>query len=110
MTRSTILTHGFTTLVLALALAAASPAGAQERAGRGLVTAVDPVGRTVTLDTVSGPRQVRVAPGAAIVGDHDRALTLIDVAPGDAVSYRLGSEHAASLRVASHFWAAPGEQ
>jgi hypothetical protein len=110
MTPRTWSARCLTALLIAFALASAWPVAAQAREGRGLVIAVDPGNGTLLLDTASGPQRVRVAPAATIVGDHDQALTLIEVAPGDAVSYQLGSDHATSLRVASHFWAVPGER
>ena len=107
MTPRTFSARCLTALLIAVALASAWPVAAQALGGRGLVVAVDPGNGTLLLDTTSGPQRVRVAPTATIVGDHDRALTLIEVAPGDAVSYQLGSDHATSLRVVSHFWAVP---
>ena len=108
MTPLTFSARCFTALLMVSALTNASPVAAQGPAGRGLVVAVDAGNGTLLLDTVSGPQRVQVAPTATIVGDHDRVLALIEVAPGDAVSYQLGSAHATSLRVASHFWAVPG--
>ena len=110
MTPPTFRASCVTALVVAFALAGAWPVAAQVHGGRGLVIAVDPPNGTLVLDTTSGPQRIRVAPRATIVGDHGQVLTLIGVAPGDAVSYQLGSDHATSLRVASQFWAVPGQR
>jgi len=48
-----------------------------------------------------------IPPLVSIRGDGGRALAFRDLAPGDAVSWDAAS---ATLRVARHFWAVPGER
>lgn len=82
---------------------------AEAQASMGLIVAVDPVAGVLLLETREGAQWVPVAPTAAIRGDDGRPLTLHDLRPGDAVSYRLGSEAATLLNVASQFWMLPRE-
>ncbi len=93
----------FTTAFLGLILAVAPCA----YAGVGLVARVDVATSTLTLETQSGTRRVVVAPTATIRDDHDRALALGDINPGDAVAYQGDSDPATSLSVARQFWAIP---
>jgi hypothetical protein len=53
---------------------------------------------------------VTIAPAAAVRGDHGEALSLRDLAPGDAVAYRMAGEAVTRLDVARQFWALPGER
>jgi len=92
-----------------LLLSIAPGAYAQESIGVGLVTGVDVATSTVTLETRSGSQRVFVAPTAAIRDDHDRALALRDINPGDAVAYQRDSGPATSVHVARQFWAIPSE-
>jgi hypothetical protein len=87
----------------------ATSACAQDRIEAGLVTGVDAVTRTLTVETRSGSEQVVVAPTAAIRDDHDRAMALRDINPGDAVAYQGNSGPATSIHVARQFWAIPSE-
>ncbi|HEU4367227.1 MAG TPA: hypothetical protein VFV05_03245 [Methylomirabilota bacterium] len=75
----------------------------------GLVTAVDLATNTLVLETRTGPQRVLVATTATIHGDHGAVLSIRDLAPGDAVSYRTASGAATDLRVARQFWAIPRE-
>ena len=90
-------------------LSIASSGYAQASVGVGLVTAVDVVTRTLTLETRSGSQRVTVAPTAAIDDDHGRALAFRDINPGDAIVYQRGSGSATSVHVARQFWAIPSE-
>lgn len=82
---------------------------AQGSSGAGLVRAVDVGRNTLELETRTGSQSVLVAPTATIRGDHDNALTLGDMRPGDAVTYLVVSGAVTSLHVARQFWAIPRE-
>jgi len=105
MTRTVLILIAFSVLMLSIA----PSTYAQQRIGVGLVTAVDVATSTLTLETRRGPQRVFVAPTAAIRDDHDRALALHDINPGDAVAYQGVSGPATSLRIAQQFWAIPSE-
>src|SRR4030088_3198769 len=62
-------------------------ASAQVSAGTGLVRAVDAGTDTLVLETRSGAQRVHVARAATIRDDHDDALALGEIRPGDAVTY-----------------------
>ena len=78
-------------------------------AGTGMVRAVDAGTDTLVLETRSGAQQVHVAPAATIRDDHDDALALDEIKPGDAVAYEEASGAATVLHVARQFWAVPSE-
>jgi hypothetical protein len=84
-------------------------ASAHAGAGTGLVRAVDAGTNTLVLETESGTQRVLVAPAATIRDDHDDALVLGEIRPGDAVAYEMASGAAAELHVARQFWAIPSE-
>jgi hypothetical protein len=96
-------------LALIVVCASASTIHAQTWTGVGLITAVDLANNTLVLETRSGPQCIRVAPAAAIRGDHGAVLTLRDLGPGDAVAYSMASDSATRLQVARQFWALPAE-
>lgn len=96
-------------LLLGLVLAGASAAHAQA-GGVGLVVAVDVDARTLTLETRSGMRRLPVSAEATIRGERDEPIAFRDLQPGDAVSYRTGSDTATRLHVVSQFWAIPAER
>ena len=77
--------------------------------GEGLVMAVDVGQNTMVLETRSGLKHVPVAAAATIRGDHGEVLALGDLKPGDAVSYKTGSDSATGLHVAKQFWAVPSD-
>ena len=78
-------------------------------AGTGLVRAVDAGTNTLVLETRSGAQRVHVARAATIRDDHDDALALGEIRPGDAVAYEVASGDATVLHVARQFWALPSE-
>ena len=78
-------------------------------AGTGLVRAVDAGTNTLVLETRSGAQRVHVARAATIRDEHDDALALGEIRPGDAVAYEVASGAAAELHVARQFWAIPSE-
>jgi hypothetical protein len=80
---------------------------AQLSAGTGLVRAVDAGTNTLVLDTRSGTQRVHVARAATIRDDHDDALALGEIRPGDAVAYEVASGAAIAVHVAREFWAIP---
>jgi hypothetical protein len=82
-------------------------AGAHVSAGTGLVSAVDAGTDTLVLETRRGGQRVHVAPAATIRDDHDDALALAEIRPGDAVTYEVTAGAATVLHVARHFWAMP---
>jgi hypothetical protein len=84
-------------------------ASARAGAGTGLVRAVDADTNTLVLETRSGAQRVHVSPAATIRDDHDNALALGEIRPGDAVAYEVASGAAAELHVARQFWAIPSE-
>ena len=84
-------------------------ASAHAGAGTGLVRAVDADTNTLVLETESGAQRVHVSPAATIRDDHDDALALGEIRPGDAVAYEMASGAAAELHVARQFWAIPSE-
>jgi hypothetical protein len=84
-------------------------ASAHAGAGTGLVRAVDAGTNTLVLETRSGAQRVHVSPAAAIRDDHDNALALGEIRPGDAVAYEVASGAAAEMHVARQFWAIPSE-
>ena len=94
---------------LGFMLSTAAEGYAEGNIGGGLVRGVDVATSTLTLETRSGSQQVAVAPTAAIRDDHDRALALRDINPGDAVVYQGGYGPATNLHVAKQFWAIPSE-
>jgi len=103
--RTVLVLIAFSVLMLSIA----PGAYAQESVGVGLVTGVDVATSTLTLETRSGSQRVYVAPTAAIRDDHDRALALCDINPGDAVAYQGDSGPATSVHIARQFWAIPIE-
>ena len=82
-------------------------ASAHVSAGTGLVRAVDADTNTLVLETRSGGQRVHVARAATIRDDHDDALALGEIRPGDAVAYEEASGAATVLHVARQFWAIP---
>jgi hypothetical protein len=84
-------------------------ASAHVNAGTGLVGAVDAGTNTLVLETRSGAQRVHVAPGATIRDDHDDALALGEIRPGDAIAYEVAAGNATVLHVARQFWAIPRE-
>jgi hypothetical protein len=85
-------------------------ASAHLSAGKGLVRAVDADTNTLVLETRSGAERVHVARAATIRDDHDAALALGEIKPGDAVAYdEVASGDATVLHVARQFWAIPRE-
>jgi hypothetical protein len=78
-------------------------------AGTGLVRAVDAGSNTLVLETRSGARRVHVARAATIRDDHDDALALGEIRPGDAVAYEGAAGDATVVHVARQFWAIPSE-
>jgi hypothetical protein len=84
-------------------------ASAHVSAGTGLVRAVDARTNTLVLETRSGAQRVHVARAATILDDHDSALVLGEIRPGDAVAYEVASGAATVLHVARQFWALPSE-
>jgi hypothetical protein len=85
-------------------------ASAHLSAGKGLVRAVDADTNTLVLETRSGAERVHVARAATIRDDHDAALALGEIRPGDAVAYyEIASGDATVVHVARQFWAIPSE-
>ena len=84
-------------------------AGAHVSARPGLVRTVDAGTNTLVLETRSGAQRVRVAPAATIRDDHENALVLGEIRPGDAVTYEVTAGAATLLHVARGFWAIPSE-
>jgi hypothetical protein len=76
-------------------------------AGTGLVRAVDAGTNTLVLETPSGAQRVHVARAATIRDDHDDALALGEIRPGDAVTYEGASGATTAVHVAREFWAIP---
>ncbi len=91
------------------AAADASRASAPVGTGTGLVRAVDAGTNTLVLETRSGARRIHVARDATIRDDHDHALALSQIRPGDAVAYEVAAGGATVLHVARQFWAIPSE-
>jgi hypothetical protein len=85
------------------------PASAHVSAGTGLVRAVDAGTNTLVLETRGGAQRVHVARAATIRDDHDDALALGELRPGDAVAYEVAAGDATVLHVARQFWAIPSE-
>jgi hypothetical protein len=84
-------------------------AGAHVSAGTGLVRTVDAGTNTLVLETRSGAQRVHVAPAATIRDDHENALALGEIRPGDAVTYEVTAGAATVLHIARGFWAIPSE-
>ena len=84
-------------------------AGAHVSAGTGLVRTVDAGTNTLVLETRSGAQRVHVAAAATIRDDHDDALALGEIRPGDAVTYEVTAGAATVLHIARGFWAIPSE-
>jgi hypothetical protein len=85
-------------------------ASAHLSAGKGLVRAVDADTNILVLETRSGAERVHVARAATIRDDHDAALAVGEIRPGDAVAYfEIASGDATVLHVARQFWAIPSE-
>jgi hypothetical protein len=84
-------------------------ASAHVSAGTGLVRAVDAGTNTLVLDTRSGAQRVHVARTATIRDDHDDALALGEIRPGDAIAYEGVADTATVPHVARQFWAVPSE-
>ena len=84
-------------------------ASAHVSAGTGLVRAVDAGTNTLVLEARSGAQRVHVAPAATIRDDHDDALALGEIRPGDAIAYEVAAGDATVLHVARQFWAVPSE-
>jgi hypothetical protein len=78
-------------------------------AGMGLVRAVDAGTNTLVLETRGGAQRLHVARAATIRDDHDDALGLGEIRPGDAVAYEVASDAATVLHVTRQFWAIPSE-
>jgi len=79
-------------------------------AGTGVVRAVDVGTNTLVLETRSGAERVPVARAATIRDDHDAALAVGEIRPGDAVAcFEIASGDATVLHVARQFWAIPSE-
>src|ERR1700730_1149741 len=79
-------------------------------AGTGLVRAVDAGTNTLVLETRSGAERVHVARVATIRDDHDAALAVGEIRPGDAVTYsEMASGEGTLVHVARQFWAIPSE-
>lgn len=98
----------FTMLVTAALIGTTlSGTPAQARWNAGLITAIDPVTRSLTLETANGAQQVVVAPNAIIQGEHGENIAFIDLRPGDAVGYDIVTDRPARLQVARQFWAVP---
>ncbi len=85
-------------------------ASAHVSAGTGLVSAVDAGTNTLVLETRSGAQRVHVSRAATIRDDHDAALAVGEIRPGDAVAYsEIASGDATVVHVARQFWAIPSE-
>jgi hypothetical protein len=84
-------------------------ASAHLSTGTGLVSAIDADTDTLVLETQSGAQRIHVARATTIRDDHDNALALTDIRPGDAVAYDVASGAATVLHVARDFWAIPRE-
>ena len=84
-------------------------ASAHVSAGTGLVRAVDAGTNTLVLETRSGAQRVHVARAATIRDDHDDALALGEIRPGDAVTYEVTADAATVLYVGRGFWAIPSD-
>ena len=84
-------------------------ASAHVSAGTGLVRAVDAGTNTLVLDTRSGAQRVHVTRAATIRDDHDDALALGEIRPGDAIAYEGAAGDTTVLHVARQFWAIPSE-
>src|SRR5437763_1090024 len=106
-----LLGAGITPAMLARSAAAADEprASAHVITGTGLVRAVDAGTNTLVLETRSGAKRVHVARIATIRDDHDKALALGEIKPGDAVAYEVAAGAATVLHVARQFWAIPSE-
>jgi len=91
------------------AAAGESRTSAHLSAGTGLVRAVDAGTNTLVLETRSGAQRVHVARAATIRDDHDDALALGEIRPGDAVAYEGAADAATVVHVARQFWAIPRE-
>ena len=97
-------------IMLAVALLlGAGVTPAHVNAGTGLVREVDAGTNTLVLETGSGVQRVHAARAATIRDDHDDALTLGEIRPGDAVAYEGAADAATALHVLSQFWAIPSE-
>jgi hypothetical protein len=84
-------------------------ASARMSAGAGLVRAVDVGTNTLVLETRSGAQRVHIARAATIRDDHNDALALGEIRPGDAIAYEGVASDATVLHVARQFWAIPSE-
>ena len=84
-------------------------ASAHVSAGTGLVRAVDAGTNTLVLETRSGAQRVHDARAATIRDDHDDALALGEIRPGDAIAYEVAAGDATVRHVARQFWAIPSE-
>jgi hypothetical protein len=78
-------------------------------AGTGLVRAVDAGTNTLVVETRSGAQRVHVARAATVRDDHDDALALGEIRPGDAIAFEVAAGDATVLHVARQFWAIPSE-
>ena len=78
-------------------------------AGTGLVRAVDASTNTLVVETRSGAQRVHVARAATVRDDHDDALALGEIRPGDAIAFEVAAGDATVLHVARQFWAIPSE-
>ena len=85
------------------------PASAHVSAGTGLVRAVDASTNTLVVETRSGAQRVHVARAATVRDDHDDALALGEIRPGDAIAFEVAAGDATVLHVARQFWAIPSE-
>ena len=84
-------------------------ASAHVSAGTGLVRAVDASTNTLVVETRSGAQRVHVARAATVRDDHDDALALGEIRPGDAIAFEVAAGDATVLHVARQFWAIPSE-
>lgn len=96
--------------VLSAAAAGKPQVSAHVSAETGLVRAVDAGAHTLVLETRSGVQRVHVARAATIRDDHDHALALSEIRPGDAVAYEVAAGDATILNVARQFWAIPSAE
>ena len=81
----------------------------QANAGTGLVRSIDAHTDSLVLDTPSGVQRVHVTRAATIRDEHEDALALGEIRPGDAVAYEVASDAATVLHVTRQFWAIPSE-
>lgn len=100
---------GVTLALPGVSVRSAAAADESPASGTGLVRAVDAGTNTLVLETRSGAQRVHIARAATIRDDHDGALAVGEIKPGDAVSYEGATDAATVLHVARQFWAIPSE-